>query len=77
MSPGPLVVFKVEEYWYNKKGDTVSGSPSFRVMKPFMPNEVVEVTLRSPYSAEMDRRMTMFGHTNGKVKPKQVPKFSS
>ena len=77
VSPGPLVGFKVEEYWYNKKGDTVSGSPSFRVMKPFMPGEVVEVTLRSPYSAEMDRRMTMFGHTNGKVKPKQVSKFSS
>lgn len=77
VSPGPLVGFKVDEYWYNKKGDTVSGSPSFRVQKPFMPGEVVEVTLRSPYSAEMDRRMTMFGHLNGKVKPKQVPKFSS
>ena len=77
VSPGPLVGFKVEEYWYNKKGDTVSGSPSFRVQKPFMPGEVVEVVLRSPYNAEMDRKMTMFGHTNGKVKPKQVPKFSS
>jgi hypothetical protein len=77
VSPGPLVGFKVDEYWYNKKGDTVSGSPSFRVPKPFMPGEVVEVTLRSPYNAEMDRRMTMFGHTNGKVRPKQVPKFSS
>jgi len=77
VSPGPLVGFKVDEYWYNKKGDTVTGSPSFRHMKPFMPGEVVEVTLKSPYNAEMDRRMTMFGHTNGKVKPKQVPKFSS
>jgi len=77
VSPGPLVGFKVEEYWYSKKGETVTGSPSFRHMKPFMPGEVVEVTLRSPYNAEMDRRMTMFGHSNGKVKPKQVPKFSS
>jgi len=77
VSPGPLVGFKVEEYWYSKKGETVTGSPSFRHMKPFMPGEVVEVTLRSPYNAEMERRMTMFGHTNGKVKPKQVPKFSS
>lgn len=77
VSPGPLVGFKVDEYWYNKKGDTVSGSPSFRHMKPFMPGEVLEVTLRSPRHAEMDRKMTMFGHANGKVKPKQVPKFSS
>ena len=77
VSPGPLVGFKVDEYWYNKKGDTVSGSPSFRVQKPFMPGEVVEVILRSPYHSEMDRKMTMFGHLNGKVKPKPVPKFSS
>jgi hypothetical protein len=46
VSPGPLVGFKVDEYWYNKKGDTVSGSQSFRVPKPFMPGEVVEVTLK-------------------------------
>jgi hypothetical protein len=77
VSPGPLVGFKVDEYWYNKKGETVSGSQSFRVPKPFMPGDVVEVTLRSPYHAEMDRKMTMFAHQNGKVKPKPVPKFSS
>lgn len=77
VSPGPLVGFKVDEYWYNKKGDTVTGSPSFRVLKPFMPGDVIEVTLKSPYHQEMDRKMTMFGHTNGKVKPKSVAKFSS
>ena len=77
VSPGPLVGFKVDEYWYNKKGDTVSGSPSFRVQKPFMPGDIVEVTLKSPYASDMDRRMTMFAHTNGKAKVKQVPKFSS
>ena len=77
MAPGPLIGFKVDEYWYNKKGDTVSGSQSFRVPKPFMPGDVVEVTLKSPYASDMDRRMTMFAHTNGKAKVKQVPKFSS
>jgi len=80
-SPGPLVGFKVDEYWYNAKGETVSGSQSFRVLKPFMPGDVVEVTLKSPRHADMSapgvRKMTMFAHTNGKVKPKQVSKFSS
>jgi hypothetical protein len=79
-SKGPLVGFKVDEYWYNAKGDTVSGSPTFRVMKPFMPGEVIEVTLKSPTTpnaADMTRKMTMFGHQHGKVKPKQVTKFSS
>ena len=81
VSKGPLIGFKVDEYWYNAKGDTISGSQSFRVMKPFMPGEVVDVTLKSPSHADMSapgvRKMTMFAHLNGKVKPKQVPKFSS
>ncbi len=80
-SPGPLIGFKVDEYWYNAKGETISGSQSFRVLKPFMPGDVVDVTLKSPSHADMSapgvRKMTMFAHTNGKVKPKQVAKFSS
>ena len=77
VSPGPLVGFKVDEYWYNAKGDTVSGSPTFRHQKPFLPGEVIEVTLKSPKTADMSRKLTQFGHANGKVKPKQVQKFSS
>jgi hypothetical protein len=81
VSKGPLVGFKVDEYWYNAKGDTISGSQSFRVLKPFMPGDIVEVTLKSPSHADMSapgvRKMTMFAHSNGKVKPKQVSKFSS
>ena len=77
VSPGPIVGFKVEEYWYSKKNETVSGSPSFRHLKPLMPGEIVEVTLRSPRHPEMATKMTTFTHANGKVKPKAVPKFSS
>ena len=77
VSPGPLVGFKVDEYWYNAKGQTVSGSPTFRASKPFMPGEIIEVTLKSPKTADMERKMTMFAHQNGKVKVKQVTKFSS
>ncbi len=63
--------------WYNKKGDAVSGSPTFRMPKPLMPGEVVEVVLRSPRHPEMARNIYMFAHGNGKVKPKKVAKFSS
>jgi hypothetical protein len=80
-APGPLVGFKVDEYWYNAKGETISGSQSFRVLKPFMPGDIVDVTLKSPSHPDMSapgvRKMTMFAHTNGKVKPKPVTKFSS
>jgi hypothetical protein len=78
VSPGPLVGFKVEEFWYNAKGQTVSGSQAFRLQKPFMPGDVVEVTLKSPKTPDMARKLTTFSHQHGKVKnPKQVQKFSS
>ena len=77
ISPGPLVGFKVVEFWYNAKGDTVSGSQAFLMKQPFMPGEIVEITLKSPKAADMTRKLTMFEHRNGKIKPKQVQKFSS
>ena len=80
VSKGAIVGFKAEEYWYSAKGETVSGSPVFRHPKPFMPNEVIEVTLRSPHHASMNqggRTLRVFGHGNGKVKATLVPKFKA
>ncbi len=75
VSKGPLVGFKADEYWYSAKGETVSGSPTFRHLKPFMPNDVIEVVLRSPWSAEMSRSLRQFAHQNGSVKATLVPRF--
>jgi len=77
VSSGPLVGFKAEEYWYNAKGETVSGSPVFRLPKPFMPGEVIEVTLRSPKEPTMNRTLRTFGHQNGSIKATQVAKFKA
>lgn len=73
----PIVGFTAEEYWYSAKGETVSGSPKVRHQKPFMPNEVIEIVLRSPKHAEMNRVLRVFGHGNGKVKATQVAKFKA
>jgi hypothetical protein len=75
VSKGPLVGFKADEYWYSAKGETISGSPTFRHLKPFMPNDVIEVVLRSPWSAQMSRSLRQFAHQNGSVKATLVPKF--
>jgi hypothetical protein len=75
VSKGPLVGFKADEYWYSAKGETVSGSPTFRHLKPFMPNEIIEVVLRSPWNAEMARSLRQFAHQNGSVKATLVPRF--
>ena len=77
LATGPLVGFKVVEYWYNAKNEAVSGSQAFRVLKPMLAGEVVEVTLRSPRPPDGSRKITQFEHQYGKVKVKQVSKFSS
>jgi hypothetical protein len=77
VSKGPLVGFKVDEYWYSAKGETISGSPTFRHLKPFMPNDVIDVLLRSPWNDQMatGRSLRQFAHQNGSIKATVVPKF--
>src|SRR5262245_51875790 len=64
-SKGPIAGFKVDEYWYNAKGDTVSGAQTFRVLKPLMPGDIVEVVLKSPRTPDMARVNRVFAHANG------------
>ena len=74
-SKGPIAGFKVDEYWYNAKGDTVSGAQTFRVLKPLMPGDIVEVVLKSPKTPDMARVNRVFAHANGTVKPSKVSAF--
>ena len=71
-SKGPIAGFKVDEYWYNAKGDTVSGSQPFRYLKPFMPGDIIEVLLKSPRASDAARVNRVFTHANGTIKPTQV-----
>jgi hypothetical protein len=78
MSSMPLSLFKVDEYWYNKKQppEVISGD-SYRHLKPFMPGEVIEVTLKAPKKPgqEFYASQYQFSHAGGDVKPKRVKKF--
>ena len=71
---GSIAGLKVDEYWYDKAGDPVSGD-TFRYRKPLMPGEVIDVTLRTPFNPKMDRNSYNFSHANGEIKTKQMPKF--
>jgi flagellar basal body L-ring protein FlgH len=75
VSKGPIALLQVDEYWYNLKNETVSGSQPFRVMKPMMPGDIIEVLLKSPRTADMARVNRVFKHANGTVKPTLVPGF--
>ena len=73
-SPGPLAGFRLEESWSDKAGN-LAGGDIYRHPRPFMPGEVINVTLTTPFNARMSSNSYNFIHANGNVKPKAVPKI--
>jgi hypothetical protein len=71
---GSIAGLRVDEFWYDKKGDPVTGD-SFRATKPLQPGEVIEVQLKTPVNPKMDRNQYLFKQANGNVKPTTVPKL--
>ena len=73
-SSGSIALLKVDELWYNKARTLVS-SATERYRKPFLPGEIIDVTLKSPLSKEADISQLTFSHANGKVDFKSVKKL--
>lgn len=71
---GSIAGLKVEEYWYDKAGDPVTGD-RFMYRKPLLPQEIIEVTLRTPVNPKMDRNQYNFSHANGTIKTVSMPKL--
>jgi hypothetical protein len=65
-STGALAGFKVDEFWYDRAGDTVTGG-SFRMQQPFIPGQIVEVEIRIPRDRRMNRSNYEFSHKNGVI----------
>jgi hypothetical protein len=74
LSYGSIAGLKLDEFWYDKGGNVVTGDTK-RVMKPIMPNEIVTIELHTPKDPKMDRNSYQFSHANGKIKVETVPKF--
>ena len=66
ISDGALAGFKVDEFWYDNDGDTVTGD-SYRMQRPFLVDQIIEVTLRVPNDSRMERSNYEFSHQNGMV----------
>lgn len=71
---GSIAGLRVEEYWFDKAGNPVTGSKD-RLKKPLQPLETAELTLMTPRDPKMDRNSYTFSHANGKVKVKQLKAF--
>ena len=75
-SAGSIAGFKVDEFWYDKGGQPVTGSQTFRYPKPLLPGETVDVILKVPRVTGMATNSYLFAHANGTIKPTKVAKFT-
>jgi hypothetical protein len=75
LSSGAIAGLKVDEFWYDKAGDPVTGAQPFRWRKPLQPGEVIDVVLRVPTNPKMDRNQYKFEHANGTIKTQLMPKL--
>jgi hypothetical protein len=71
---GSIAGFKVEEYWWDRDNNPVTGSKA-RLPKPLMPGQEATLTLETPKDPKMYRNNYTFSHANGKVKTKPMKKF--
>ena len=71
-----MSLLKVDEYWYNRATPTavISGDKE-AWRKPFMPGEVIELTMKSPWKADIGASQYQFSHAGGQVNLKRVKKF--
>lgn len=75
LSSGAIAGLKVDEFWYDKDGNPVTGSQPFRWRKPLQPGEVIDVVLQVPRNPNMNRNQYKFEHANGTVKTQLMPKL--
>jgi len=75
-SSGAIGLLRVDELWYNKKLEQVTGD-SQKLRNPVQPGEIVEITMKSPIKPDLYRSQYAFSHANGKVDAKPVKKFSN
>ena len=73
-STGPIAGFRIEESWADKSGN-LAGGDTYRHPKPFMPGEVIQITLTTKANPRMTSNSFNFVHANGTVKPRNVPKI--
>jgi hypothetical protein len=71
---GSIAGLKVEEFWYDKDGNPVTGSKA-RLQKPLQPGEVAELKLETPKDPKMNRNSYTFSHANGKIRTKSMKAF--
>jgi hypothetical protein len=71
---GAIAGLKVEENWYDKGGNPVTGD-TYRHPRPLRAGEIITFTLRTPRNPGMNSNQYQFSHANGTIKTNIVPKL--
>jgi hypothetical protein len=71
---GAIAGLKVEENWYDKGGNPVTGD-TYRHPRPLKAGEIISITLRTPRNPTMNSNQYQFTHANGTIKTNIVPKL--
>jgi hypothetical protein len=74
MATGAIAGLKVDEFWYDKGGNPVTGD-NYRHPRPIQPGEVITITLETPSNPAMNRNQYNFSHANGEIKATLQPKL--
>lgn len=76
VSDGSIALLRIDELWYNKKLEQVTGDTE-SIRRPINPGEIVEVTMKSPAKPDLYRSQYAFSHANGKIDVKAVKTFDA
>jgi len=71
ISNAPIPRLTIDETWYAKDGQMVTGGKGF-INGLLQPGEVKTIEIQTPYNAKMNANNWNFSHANGQVKPHQV-----
>ena len=74
LATGSIAGLKVDEFWYDKAGNPVTGD-NYRHPRPLQPGEVITITLETPRNPAMNRNQYNFTHANGEIKATLQPKL--
>lgn len=66
MADGSIAGLQVDEFWYDREGNAVTGA-NFRHSSPLQPGEEITITLETPRNPAMDRNQYSFTHANGDI----------
>jgi len=63
LSTAAVSLLKVDEYWYDKGNPpkVITGDQQ-RYLKPFMPGEIIDITMKSPYKDGVGASQYQFSH---------------